>query len=96
MLERDFQSDLIKDLRDLFPGCVILKNDANYLQGIPDLLLLYNDRWAILETKRAFKSRRQPNQEYYVDKLDRMSFSAFINPDNKEEVIRALQRSFRH
>ena len=96
MLERDFQSDLIKDLRDLFPGCVILKNDANYLQGIPDLLLLYNDRWAILETKRAFKSRRQPNQEYYVDKLDRMSFSAFINPENKEEVIRALQRSFGH
>jgi len=96
MLERDFQSDLIKDLRDLFPGCIILKNDANYLQGIPDLLLLYNDRWAILETKRAFKSSRQPNQEYYVDKLNTMSFSAFINPDNKEEVIRALQRSFRH
>lgn len=96
MLERDFQSDLIKDLRDLFPGCVILKNDANYLQGIPDLLLLYKDRWAILETKRAFKSRRQPNQEYYVDKLNAMSFSAFINPYNKEEVIRALQRSFGH
>lgn len=93
-LERDFQSDLIKDLRDLFHDCVILKNDANYLQGIPDLLILFGDRWAMLEVKASETSDHQPNQDYYVDKLDSMSYSAFIYPANKEEILHDLQRTF--
>ena len=94
MLESKFQADLIKDIKNMFPGCVVMKNDSSYIQGIPDLLVLYNDRWASLECKKSEGSRKQPNQEYYVEKLDSMSFSRFIFPENKEEVLRELQSAF--
>lgn len=92
--EGTFQADLIKELKDIFPGCMILKNDPDYIQGVPDLLILYNDRWAMLECKRDKFAKHQPNQDYYVNKLDQMSFASFIFPENKEEVLYALQRSF--
>lgn len=92
--EGTFQSDLIKELKDIFPGCMILKNDPDYIQGIPDLLILYGDRWAMLECKRSRSAKHRPNQDYYVDKLSDMSFASFIFPENKEEVLDALQRSF--
>ena len=94
MLEKDFQKALIKELKDLFPGCIVLKNDPDYLQGIPDLLLLYKNKWASLECKRSKKARKGPNQEYYVDKMNKMSFSRIIFPENKEEVIHELQQAF--
>jgi hypothetical protein len=91
-LESGFQDRLIAELEDLFPGCMIFKMDQ--IQGIPDLLILYGDRWAMLECKQFAGARRRPNQEYYVDKMNRMSFAAFIYPENKEEVLYELQRSF--
>ena len=94
MLESKFQADLIKDIKNMFPGCVVMKNDSSYIQGIPDLLVLYNDRWASLECKKSEGARKQPNQEYYVEKLDSMSFSRFINPENKEEVLNELRETF--
>lgn len=95
MLESTFQADLIKQLKRMFDGCIILKNDANYIQGFPDLLILYKNCWAALEVKASFNSPVQPNQQWYVDELNEMSFSAFICPENKEEILHALQRSFR-
>lgn len=94
MLESRFQTDLIEDLRGVFPDCVILKNDANYLQGFPDLLVLWEDKWAALEVKASPTARLRPNQEYFVNRLDAMSFAAFVFPENKEEVLRALQSAF--
>lgn len=94
MLEREYQSRLIKKLRRLFPGCIILKNDTDYLQGIPDLLILYGCRWAALEVKASDDADVQPNQEYYIDQMDEMSFASFIWPEIEEEVLHALQRSF--
>ena len=94
MLEKHFQAEVIRDLKRLFPGCVILKNDSGYLQGIPDILILYEDRWAMLECKKSEREHRQPNQEYYVDLLNRMSFSRFVYPENKEQVFYELQRAF--
>ncbi len=95
-LERDFQSRLIKDLKNIFDGCIVLKNDSSYIQGIPDLFLLYKDKWAALECKRYAGAEKQPNQEYYVDRMNEMSFSRFINPENKEEVLHELQQTFKH
>ena len=92
-LERDFQAKLIKELKVMFKGCIIVKNDPNYIQGIPDLLILYNDRWAALEVKKSEHAHHQPNQEYYVDLMDRMSFAAFIYPENKEEILYELQQA---
>ena len=94
MLERNFQANLIQKLKQMFPGCIVMKNDASYKQGIPDLLVLYRDRWASLECKQSAGAKRQPNQEYYVGKMDEMSFSRFICPENKEEVLHDLQQSF--
>lgn len=94
MLESSFQSKLIKDLKKRFPGCVVIKNDASYIQGFPDLTVFYKDKWAVLECKKSEKAKKQPNQEYYVDTLNRMSYSSFIYPENKEEVLNELQRAF--
>jgi hypothetical protein len=95
MLESAFQSKLIEELRELFPGCVILKTDPNYIQGFPDLLILYRKRWASLECKRSAHERHQPNQDYYIGELYRMSYASFIYPENKEEVLDELQYAFR-
>lgn len=92
--ESKFQSELIKELRDRFPGCIILKNDPNYLQGFPDLLVLWNTCWAALEVKRNANAKHQPNQNWYVDLANCLSFGSFIYPENKEEVLNEMERSF--
>lgn len=94
MLENKFQSKLIKELKKEFPGCMVLKNDPTYLQGVPDLLVLYKDKWASLEVKKSAKAKHQPNQDYYVDKMNEMSHSAFIYPENKDEVMNDLRKAF--
>lgn len=93
-LERDFQRDLIKELKKIFVGCIVLKNDSSYIQGIPDLIILFEDKWASLEVKKSATASHRPNQEYYVEIMDSMSFSRFIYPENKEEVLYELQKTF--
>lgn len=92
-LESGFQDKLIEDLKRLFPGCMTFKMDQ--IQGIPDLLVLYEDKWASLECKKNSRAKRQPNQEYYVGRMNEMSFSRFICPENKEEVLSDLQSAFK-
>lgn len=94
-LESKFQKELMDEIRELYPGCVILKNDSSYIQGFPDWTILYKDRWAVLEAKRERGAKKQPNQEYYVDRLDKMSFSRFVYPENKDEVLEDLERVFK-
>lgn len=94
MLERTYQAQLIRRLQRRFPNAVVLKNDTSYLQGVPDLLILNDDRWAMLEVKASRDSELQPNQDYYVDLFDAMSFGAFIYPENEEDVLHDLQRTF--
>lgn len=95
MLENKFQSNLIKKIKERFDGCIIVKNDAGYIQGIPDLMVLYNDRWAALECKKSKNATHQPNQDYYVDRMNEMSFARFVCPENEEEVLDELQQAFR-
>lgn len=94
MLESNFQAQLIQKIKKLFPGCIVMKNDPNYIQGIPDLLILYKNKWASLECKKSAGSKKQANQSYYVNKMNEMSFSRFVYPENKEEVLNELQQSF--
>lgn len=93
-LESAYATGLIKRLRQQYPGIVILKNNANYMPGVPDRLLLFEDKWAMLETKRGLKARHEPNQDWYVDLFNEMSFGAFINPTNEREVLSGLQQTF--
>ena len=92
-LESGFQDKLIADIKNMFHGCMVFKMDQ--VQGIPDLLVLYKDRWAALECKRSANAKKQPNQEYYVGLMDNMSFSRFVSPENKEEVLNELYQAFR-
>ena len=93
-LESKFQKELMDEIKDRYPGCIILKNDSGYIQGFPDWTILYKNKWAVLEAKRNDKASHQPNQEYYVDKLNSMSFSRFVYPENKEQVLEELQQIF--
>ncbi|WP_300899384.1 hypothetical protein [Turicimonas muris] len=93
--EGDFQTKLIHEIKDRFEGVIVLKNDPNYIQGIPDLLVLYKDKWAALECKRSKDAKKQPNQDYYVGYLGEMSYASFVYPENKEEVLDELQQTFR-
>lgn len=93
--ESKFQSDLIKELKKIFVGCIVTKLDSAHIQGIPDLLILYENKWATLECKKDAHAPARPNQRYYVDKMNNMSFSRFIYPENKEAVLNELQQAFK-
>lgn len=93
MKEGDFQQKLIKDIKKRFPDCVVLKNDPTYIQGIPDLLIIHGEKWAALECKKSEKAKKQPNQDYYIEKLNKMSYASFVCPENKEEVLNELQQT---
>ena len=92
--EAQFQRTLISEIYDRLPGSLVIQNDPKRIQGIPDLLVLWESRWAMLEVKRSKDEMVQPNQEYYVETLDRMSFATFVYPENMEEVLDALQSAF--
>ena len=91
--ESAFQHEVIAEIRRRMPGCMILKNDCNYIQGVPDLLVLNNEHWAALECKKSAGAAHRPNQDYYVQKMNGMSYAAFIFPENREEVLNELQQS---
>lgn len=87
MLENRFKTKLVGELEEIFPGCIILHMDPNEIQGIPDLLILFRNKWAALEGKKSMNASVRPNQEYYVELMDDMSFARFIYPENKDEVL---------
>lgn len=93
-LESKFQKELTDEIKERYPDCVIIKNDSGYIQGFPDWTILYKDKWAVLEVKREANAKKQPNQDYYVEKLNNMSFSRFVYPENKEEVLSELYQTF--
>lgn len=95
MKESKFQNNLIKKLKDIFPGCIVMKTDPRYIQGLPDLLILYEDKWAALECKKSSKAHHQPNQDFYVKLMNRMSFASFISPENESEVLDEIRHQLR-
>lgn len=94
-LESEYQTGVLDRIRIMFPGCIILKNDEQYQQGIPDWSVLWINAWAFLEIKREVGAVEQPNQRWFVEHANEMCFGAFIYPENEEEVLDALQQAFR-
>ena len=94
MIESKFQKKVVDSIRSLYPDCLILKNDPNYIQGIPDLMVLIGSHWCALECKRSINAPISPNQEYYVSKMNDMSFASFVYPENLSEVLDAIQQAF--
>ena len=95
MKESAFQAKLIREIKKRFPGAIVLKNDPNYIQGFPDLTVLYKDRWAVLEIKQSEKASHQPNQDFYILQADKMSVGRFVYPENMMEVLDDLDGGFR-
>ena len=93
--ENKFQADLVKEIKKRFPGVIVLKNDANYLQGIPDLTILWKRCWAMLECKKSSSEIHQPNQDFYIEMADGLSFGRFIYPENKEAILDEMERAFK-
>lgn len=94
MLENRFKTALIKELEELFPGCMVFHLDPCEYQGIPDLLILYKDTWAALEGKKEKGASHRKNQDYYVNMMNKMSYASFIYPENKEQVLYEIQQAF--
>ena len=94
MTEAQYQKKVIRKLETIFPGCIVIKNDPSYQQGIPDWTILFGSCWGMLEIKRSLTSRRQPNQDWWVSRFRNMSFAAFICPENEEAVLNELQAAF--
>lgn len=92
--ERDYQGELIKRIESRFPGCLVLKNDEQYIQGIPDLTILYGMHWFALEVKRDRNAPQGPNQHYYLCRMNDMSYAAYIYPEIEEAVLDEIQRAF--
>jgi hypothetical protein len=92
MKEAQYQSELIDRIKTRLPGCIVMKNDCNYLQGVPDLTVLYQAKWALLEVKATEKSKERPNQRHYIDKASVYSFASFIYPEIEEQVLEDLVR----
>jgi len=46
----------------------------------------------MIEIKKHNKSIFQPNQEYYLDLFNKMSFARMISQDNYEEVIKDVEQ----
>lgn len=94
MIESNYQAVLVKKLKSRFPGCIVMKNDAQLKQGIPDLTILYKDKWACLEVKKSQTAKHRPNQDYNIEKMNNMSYAAFIYPENEEKIFSELEEVF--
>lgn len=95
MKESKYQAEIKKKIKEEFPGSIIMKTPSDEIQGLPDLVILYKDKWAALEVKDSAKAKHRPNQDHYVDVMNKMSFASFIYPENEEEVFDELQRAFK-
>lgn len=94
-LERDYKPKLLERIEKRLPGVEIIFGDTRYKQGTPDVVLLYKDRWALLEVKRSPTASKRPNQDYYVDKYNSMSYAAFIHPENEEDILNELEHALK-
>lgn len=95
--EGTFQDSFINDVMSLYPEAIVLKNDANYLQGFPDLTILTSRGTVIAEVKKSANEKYQPNQEHYLAYMRAMGYPAFtVHPENREEILHAIQQSLSH
>lgn len=88
--ESKYRKELEARISGALPGCLILRNNAKEIQGICDIVVFYGERYGFLEIKVSENAPVQPNQTYYVNWLDEMSFAAFIYPENEYQILSDL------
>ena len=95
MLESEFKKEFIERLRFRLRGIDLdFINTKPHNRSIPDLIILGTDIWAALEFKKAKNSKRQPNQEYHVERMNDKGYARFVYPSNSEEILGELERLF--
>ena len=91
--ENVFQANLVRKLRAQDWVVDVVKNDAGYTQGFPDLtVFLANGKWALLECKKDEHAPLRPNQAFYISKMGDAGFARLIYPQNELEVIDELYK----
>ena len=91
--EAAYQSELKKRIKQRWPKCIVLKQDSQQLQGIPDLVLFFpehSEKYAMLEVKQSQTASHRPNQDYYVELFNKCSFAAFVYPENEAAVLNEI------
>lgn len=84
MTEKKLQADIIKFLQG--KGAYVLKNDATYRQGVPDLSFWHPDLSGMVEVKAHENSPYRPLQEKTIAKLEAMGiFVRVIHWENWAE-----------
>lgn len=92
-LESSYQNYLVQHLENLYPDALVMKNDPNYRQGIPDIIVLIGSTYGIFEVKRSSNEHHQPNQDWYVNHIcDCGGFASFIYPENETQVLESFNR----
>lgn len=87
--EGRFKRRIKKRIREYLPGCFMHEMKAGK-QGIPDTLIIFRKRWALLEFKESENAHHRPNQDYYVALFNDLGFSRFVYPENEIEVMNDL------
>lgn len=92
-VESQFQKNLVKEIKAMAPSgdITVLKNEASMIQGIPDLVVFYKDKYAMLEVKKSENASHRPNQDWYIKKFANEAFGYFIYPENKDKVLDAMK-----
>lgn len=93
MLENKFKTGLIRELKERFPGCMVVHLDPNEIQGIPDLLVLYGTTWGALEGKKSASAPHRPNQDYYVQQRLQSGCLVLISMATQSWQSRLLTKS---
>ena len=95
MKESTFQKIFLDKVRELVPGCIAMKNDAQYIQGIYDWTIQKGSKAAALEIKKSKDAPHRPNQDYYINKINEQGgFGRFVYPENEKQVLEDIVNFF--
>jgi hypothetical protein len=83
--ESKFEQDFCRRLRNVDKDVIVVKLTG--ISGIPDRIVLYHDKFVLLEFKRSKNASHRPLQDWYIDHFDGWGLARFVYPENGEEVF---------
>lgn len=90
MLEKDFQSKVIKWLKS--KGCVVLKyqQNATTITGVADVFFCKEGFYGFLECKKSKNAPLRPGQKQFITKMAEWSYGAIVYPENWDKIKNEL------
>lgn len=93
-LESTFEKEFCKALRQTLGERYTYTFKLTAAKGIPDRLILYKDKYALLEFKQYKNAKKQPGQETWVGHFDNLAYAAIVYPENAEKVMQDILNYF--